>query len=71
MVKPAIKEQILRDLDQLSPEQQDRAAELVHGLTIARPKGATIEDLLKVAGTLDDDSARQMMQAIEEEWCTT
>ena len=32
MVQPAVKEQILTDLDRLSPEQQRRAAELVHGL---------------------------------------
>lgn len=29
-VNPTIKEQILSDLDQLSPEQQVRAAEFVH-----------------------------------------
>ncbi len=66
MIKPAIKEQILNDLDQLSLEQQKRAAELVHGLVSDLPKGASIEDLLKVAGALDDESAREMMEAIEE-----
>jgi hypothetical protein len=30
------------------------------------PRGASIDDLLRVAGTLDDRSAREMMQAIEE-----
>jgi hypothetical protein len=29
-------------------------------------RGASIGDLLRVAGTLDDQSAREMMQAIEE-----
>jgi hypothetical protein len=66
MVLPAIQEQILSDLDRLSPEQQKRAAELVHGLVSTLPKGASIEDLLQVAGTLDKDSAREMMEAIEE-----
>lgn len=30
------------------------------------PRGASIGDLLRVAGTLDDQSAGEMMQAIEE-----
>jgi hypothetical protein len=66
LVVLAVKEQILTDLGQLSPEQQRRAAELVHGLVASLPQGASIEDLLKVAGTLDVESAREMMQAIEE-----
>lgn len=66
MALPTIKNQILSDLDKLSPEQQKRAAELVHGLVAPLPKGASVEDLLSVAGTLDDQAAREMMQAIEE-----
>ncbi len=66
VVQPAIKEQILNDLNRLSPEQQKRAADLVHGLVSPLPKGASVEDLMKVAGTLDDESAREMMAAIEE-----
>lgn len=66
MVQPAIQEQILNDLNRLSPEQQERAAELVHGLVSSLPKGASIEDLMKVAGILDDESAREMREAIEE-----
>jgi hypothetical protein len=30
------------------------------------PKGASVDDLLSVAGTLDDQATREMMQAIEE-----
>jgi len=66
VVQPAIQEQILNDLNRLSPEQQERAAELVHGLVSSLPKGASIEDLMKVAGILDDESAREMREAIEE-----
>jgi hypothetical protein len=66
MVQPAVKKQILADLDRLSPEQQRRAAELVHGLVSPLPTGASIEDLLQVAGTVDEESSRQMMEAIEE-----
>lgn len=56
----------MRDLDRLSPEQQKRAAEFVGGLVSSLPQGASVEDLLKVAGTLDDESAREMMEAIED-----
>ena len=66
MVLPDVKDQILKDLDRLSLDQQKRAAELVSGLVSVLPQGATIEDLQKVAGTLDEESAREMMAAIED-----
>jgi len=66
VAEPAIKERILKDLDRLTPEQQKHAADLVHGLVSPLPKGATAADLLEVAGTLDRESAKQMMEAIEE-----
>jgi hypothetical protein len=68
MVDPAIRRQILNDLGQLSPEQQRHALQLVHGLVEPLPKGASVDDLLAIAGTLDDDSAREMIEAIEEEF---
>jgi hypothetical protein len=65
MIEPTIKEQILKDLDRLSPELQHRAVQLVHQLVAPLPKGASIEDLMSLAGTLDDTSAREMIEAIE------
>jgi hypothetical protein len=66
VVPTAIKRQILNDLEQLSPEGQERAVQLVHGLISPPPKGTAGRDLLRFAGTLDDDSAREMLAAIEE-----
>ena len=66
MVEPTIKEQILKDLDRLSPELQQRALELVHGLVTPAPKGASVDDLLSLSGTLDKESAREMREAIAE-----
>ncbi len=66
MVLAAVKEQILSDLERLAPEQQKRAAELVHGLVAPLPRGASVDDLLRVAGTLDPQSALEMTAAIEE-----
>ncbi|HVR11804.1 MAG TPA: hypothetical protein VMW75_27425 [Thermoanaerobaculia bacterium] len=66
MALPKVKEQILNDLERLSPEKQRRAAELVHELVSVLPKGASVDDLLSVSGTLNDGAAREMIQAIEE-----
>jgi hypothetical protein len=66
VVVPAVKEQILIDLDRLSPAQQERAAALVHGLISPLPKGVPGRDLLRFVGTMDDESAREMIEAIEE-----
>jgi hypothetical protein len=66
MVKPAVKEQILSDLERLSPEMQARAAQLVHGLVSSTPKGVPGRDLLRFAGTIDAGSIREMEEAIED-----
>ena len=66
MANPSIKKQILHDLDQLSPQMQERAMHLVHSLVAELPKGASGADLMTLAGTLDADSAREMREAIAE-----
>lgn len=68
MAQPSIKQQILDDLDRLTPALQRRAQELVHGLaiSISRPEGTPGKELLRFAGILGGESARQMEQAIEE-----
>jgi len=68
MAQPSIKQQILDDLDRLPPELQRRAQELVHGLAVstAPSEGTPGKELLRFAGILDEDAARQMERAIEE-----
>ena len=66
MVLPAVKAQILTDLERLSSSEQKRAAELVHALVTPRPKGLPGRELLRFAGALDAESAREMRDAIEE-----
>jgi hypothetical protein len=66
VIEPTVKERILRDLDRLSPELQHRAVELVHGLASPLPKGASVEDMIRLGGLLDEESAREMREAIEE-----
>ncbi|HBL27374.1 MAG TPA: hypothetical protein DD490_11120 [Acidobacteria bacterium] len=43
-----------------------RTAEPVHGLVSTLPRGSSVEDLLQVAGTLDEEAADEMTEAIEE-----
>jgi hypothetical protein len=64
--KTTLREQTLQDFDRLSPDLQERARDLVHGLTSPRPKGATVDDLHPLVGLLDEDSAREMWDAIAE-----
>lgn len=66
MVLTAVKQQILADLDQLSPELQKRAAEAVHRLAFPLRQGAAGRDLLRFAGILDGEPTREMREAIEQ-----
>ena len=66
MAPAAIKQQILSDLDRLSPEQQHQAAEFVRGLARNTLPGVPGGSLLRFARTLDDESARKMLEAIDE-----
>ena len=68
MAQPSIKQQILDDLDRMPPELQRRAQELVHGLaaSASRPEGTPGKELLRFAGMLDEDAAREMERTIEE-----
>lgn len=58
MVEPAIKEQILKDLDRLSSQRQRQAAKMVRSLVSPRPKGTPGRELLRFVGTTDQGSAR-------------
>jgi hypothetical protein len=66
MVAPNVKDQILNDLEQLSPEMQARAAQLVHALVSPFHKGASGRDLVRLSGIIDPESAREMIEAIDE-----
>jgi hypothetical protein len=62
---PSIAESVLHELEQLSARDQQRALEFVRGVS-RRPQGTPIHKLIDLAGTLDDQSAAEMRQAIEE-----
>lgn len=68
MIDPGLKQQILDDLDRMSPNLQKRARELVHDLAVAgeRPPSRSGKDLLRVAGTWDEETGREVAKAIED-----
>lgn len=49
-----------------SPARSAGAPNAAASTETALPRGASIDDLLRVVGTMDDRSAREMTQAIEE-----
>lgn len=65
MVNLAVKKSILQDLEQLPAEKQRRAQDLVHGL-LGTPPGTPGKELLRFAGLVDEESAQEMLEAIEE-----
>jgi hypothetical protein len=61
------RDQIIARVDKLSPELQDQVLRFVAGLAAPALKGERGADLRPFSGSLDPDSAREMMRAIEEE----
>lgn len=66
MVSTAIREDLLTRLDQLPVELQRRVVDFADALVLSTPKGVPARELLPLVGRLDEQSAREMIQAIEE-----
>ena len=66
MVSAVIRDQLLSRMERLPLELQRRVLVFADSLARTEPIGASGEVLLSLAGTLDADSARQMIDAIEE-----
>lgn len=66
MIDSTLKEQLLDELERLSPEQLARVYRYAHELASPLPRGAAVEQLEALAGSIDDASARQMIAAIDE-----
>lgn len=65
MIAATLKDQLLGEIERLSPEQMARVYGYTQALTASRPQGVPSRSLLKYAGTLDAESARAMREAIE------
>lgn len=68
MVDPALKEQILEDLEDLPQEDVRDAAAYIHGLKKrhGKPVEPTGRKLLKYVGIWDKQTADEVAKAIEE-----
>lgn len=66
MGNPALRDEIVRRLDELSGDQQSRVLEFVDRLESSRWDGVTLDDLQPLVGTTDAKSAEEMTAAIEE-----
>lgn len=66
MTPTALKDRLLEDFDRLSPDLQKTIQELTHALASAGSRGVPARALLRHAGTIDTESAREMREAIGE-----
>jgi hypothetical protein len=62
-----VRQEIARKVDNLPPELQVQVLRFVASLSTSAPVGENGEALLQFSSSLDSLSARQMIQAIEEE----
>lgn len=66
MGNPAVKNEILRRLDGLSGDQQNRVLDFVEHIGSSGSAGYPLQDLKLFAGMIDRTSAEEMQAAIEE-----
>jgi hypothetical protein len=66
VIDTTLKRQLLDEIERLSPEKLARVYAYAHALASPLPPGASVDDLMELAGTIDDASARQMTAAIDE-----
>jgi hypothetical protein len=62
-----IRDEIVARVDQLPPEMQQQVLRFVASLSTSLPRGESGTVLTSFAGLLDPQSAREMVEAIEEE----
>jgi len=67
-MKPALKDQIIRDVESLPEDQQRQVATFIKTLkSNAPPKSMTGKEAVRLfAGTLDEACAHEMKRAVEE-----
>jgi hypothetical protein len=66
MIEPSLQDALLQAVAQLPPPLQQTVVNYARTLAEGRPRGTPAHELLKLAGTLDPEDAREMMEAIEE-----
>ncbi|MBZ0287750.1 MAG: hypothetical protein K8I30_09060 [Anaerolineae bacterium] len=59
-----LKEQLLKEIEKLSPDQQEQT--LAFARRLGRPRGVSARSLLRFAGRISPDDIEKMEQAIED-----
>jgi hypothetical protein len=67
-MKPALKDQIIKDVESLSEDKQLQVATFIKALkNSAAPKNMTGKEAIQLfGGTLDEKSANEMLKIVEE-----
>jgi hypothetical protein len=63
----ALREKLLQQVDVLPYDLQRRVLDFAQALAITQPKGVPGKKLVKFAGSISAEDARQMREAIESE----
>ena len=66
MVNPEVREALLARLDSLPVEMQRRVLDFAEALAIGSPDSGDLDALLALSGSLDEESAVEMLNAISE-----
>ena len=66
MTSSATAQRIVRQLDGLAPDLQQRVLEFVNALALSQRKGPPGKQLLRFAGTISDEDAQAMLLAVAE-----
>ncbi len=66
MVDADVQNELLKELEQLSPAKQWQVLGFARSLAKGPPRGAPGDLLLRVAGTMTHDEAQDLLKAIEE-----
>jgi hypothetical protein len=60
-----IKQDVIRQLDQLPPELQRQVLDFAHALAVSAPKGVQGKRLLSFSGIMETEDIQAMSEAIE------
>ena len=66
MTSSATAQRIVRQLDGLAPDLQQRVLEFVNALALSQRKGPPGKQVLRFAGTISDEDAQAMLFAVAE-----
>ncbi len=67
MVNPTLERELHLQLENLLPPAQQKVLEFAKALVMVRPRPMNKQDLLSLAGSLSDEEAKEMMEAIDED----